>query len=118
MTERAKAIADLLPRYRYRFNTEVVLHEGISRALTNAGIAHKREHIAGPADRFDFLCSDTVIEAKIKGSLAAALRQVGRYCSREDVAAVVLVSTRSWRVASQLTIAGKPVYVVKIGAGL
>lgn len=118
MSDLALRIARLLPKFRYRFSRETELHEGLSRVLTDAGIDHVREFVAGPADRFDLLCGRVVIEAKVKGSAAQALQQVGRYCACDDVDAVVLVSSKSWAIEPQLTINGKPVYAVKIGAGL
>lgn len=112
-------IAKLLPRFRYRFGRETELHAGIAAVLDQAGVAYQREAIAGPADRFDFLLADgVVIEAKCRGSAGDALRQVARYCERDDVTAVVLVSSRAWAIEPYLELSGKPVHVVKIGAGL
>lgn len=114
----AEKIASVLPRYRYRFARETDLHDGIAQVLAANSIAYVHEFVAGPKDRFDFICGRVVIEAKIKGSAAEALQQVDRYCAREDVDAVVLVSTRRWSVEPKIELQGKPVYVVKLGSGL
>lgn len=109
-------IAELLPRYAYRFTDEISLHEAIAHVLTGARIAHQREFVAGPADRFDFLIEPgIVIEAKIKGSLPTALRQIARYAARDDVTGIVLVSTRFWgNVAMPESINGKPTRLVRL----
>lgn len=109
-------IVSLLPKYSYRFANEVALHEGLAEVLDTAGIPFVREFVAGPQDRFDFLIEPgIVIEAKIKGSMPQALRQIGRYAARADVAAVVLVTTRHWgQVAFPPTLVGKAVRMVKV----
>lgn len=116
MTTLAARIAALLPRFSYRHGSEIQLHEGIEGVLLGAGIEFQREVVAGPADRFDFLCPPgVVIECKVKGSMPEALRQIDRYAARPDVAAVVLVTTRFWGgggVPAQLH--GKPVHTVKV----
>lgn len=112
-------IVGALPGYAYSFRDEKQFHDGLATALFNDGIIFTREHVAGPADRFDFLCEGgVVIEAKTKGSLTEAIRQVDRYCARDDVNAVVIVTTRLWGVAQQLKkdaqLHGKPVRLVAV----
>jgi hypothetical protein len=112
-------ITALLPTYAYAFQDEKRFHDGLATALFEDGIIFTREHVAGPKDRFDCLCEGgVVIEAKIKGSLSEALRQVGRYCERDDVKAVVIVTTRLWGVTRQLKkdaqFHGKPIRLVAV----
>lgn len=111
-------IAAALAGYRYSFGSEIELHKGMAEAMAAAGLPFVREHVAGPADRFDFLVDGgIVVEAKIKGSMAAALSQCLRYAERPDVRAVLLVAARFW--ASSITIqelAGKPFMLVKLPA--
>lgn len=112
-------ITTLLPTYAYAFADEKRFHDGLAMALFEDGIIFTREHVAGPKDRFDFLCEGgVVIEAKIKGSLSEALRQVSRYCERDDVKAVVIVTTRLWGVTRQLKkdaqLHGKPIRLVAV----
>jgi hypothetical protein len=109
-----------LPRFAYNYADERQLHEGLAAVLTSAGIRFDREYIAGPKDRFDFLCDEgVVIEAKIKGTFSEALRQIDRYCARDDVKAVLLVTTclwgqaRGWR--DDAVLHTKPVRMVRIG---
>lgn len=106
-----------LQRFTFLFSSEAELHSGIASVLRREAIAFEHEHVAGPKDRFDFLIEPgIVVEAKIKGSLPEALRQCARYAAREDVNAVILVSTRHWgRVAVEIPpIHGKPVRVVHL----
>lgn len=114
-----RRVIEGLPRFSYRFYSEVDLHEGIATVLSGASIPFEREFVAGPKDRFDFLIpGGIVIEAKTKGSLSPALSQCARYLKRPDVSTVVLVTTRFWglsRAASQYNSRdGKVVHVVRL----
>lgn len=112
-----RRIVEELPRYAYRYSTEIELHVAMCEVLTRAGIAFQREVVAGPRDRFDFLVlPGIVIEAKIKGSMSQALAQVDRYAARSDVSAVVLVATRFWAAgqAKDFTLHSKPVCIIKL----
>lgn len=114
-----RSIVQQLPKFAYRFGDERELHAGISQVLTDIGVPFKHEHVAGPTDRFDFLCDGgIVIEAKVKGAMTPALRQCVRYLERGDVAAVVLVTTRYWgRITPHLlrhTTVKKPINVLHL----
>jgi hypothetical protein len=112
-----RRIVETLPRFAYRFGNEIELHAGIEQVLKAEQVAFTREHVAGPQDRFDFLLeTGIVIEAKVQGSLTKALPQVQRYAAREDVSAVVLVTTRFWgRNALKLDkLHGKPFRLVHL----
>lgn len=92
-----RRIEALLPRFTYRYGNELALHGAMAEVLAGAAIEFERERVAGPRDRFDFfLPPGIVIEAKVKGSLPDALRQCDRYAERDDVLAVLLVTTRLW----------------------
>ena len=109
-----------LPQFSFSYGDEKQLHDGLATVLTAAGIGFVREHVAGPRDRFDFLCDGgVVIEAKIKGSASEALRQVDRYCERDDVKAVVIVTPTAWgkrpRWRQDIKLHGKPVRIVSLG---
>lgn len=115
----ARRLAQLLPRYAYRFSCEADLHAALGVVLREAGIAYDHEVVAGPKDRFDFLVEPgVVIEVKCAGSLADALHQVDRYAARDDVRALLLVTTCAWGGASPRDahpkLHGKPVHLVKV----
>lgn len=110
-------LVSTLTRFAYRFGNEIELHEAMAQVLEQAGFEFEREVVAGPRDRFDFLVPNgIVIEAKIKGSLSKALEQIDRYAARQDVKAIVLVTTRFWgNVGTSIQqLHGKPVRIVKI----
>lgn len=109
------ALANTLSKYGYRFKDEKQLHDGIADVLSRAGIAFKREYVAG-SDRFDFLCNTgTVIEAKIKGSLSEVLRQAERYCQNNEVESVLIVTTKASHTLSELCeFNGKSVQVLQL----
>lgn len=108
------SIVNALVQYGYRFRDEKQLHEGMMKVLDHAGIEYEHEYTAG-SDRFDFFCDGIVIEAKIKGSLADALRQAERYCQNPLVKAVLIVSTKATHALSGICeLHGKPVQVLKL----
>lgn len=113
-----RSVTTVLPRYSYRFGSEVELHKGIAQVLDGAGIGYQHEYVAGPQDRFDFLLDyGIVIEAKIKGSLGKALIQCSRYLQRPDVSAVVLVAARQWaayELDKAMTEAEKRIHIVRL----
>lgn len=114
-----RSVVELLPRFSYRYGNEVALHQAMSEVLTGAGIEFERERVAGPKDRFDFfLPPGIVIEAKVNGSLSEALRQCDRYAARDDVQAVVLVTTKAWGRTRALKpdaqLHGKPLRMVTL----
>lgn len=115
-----RRIATALESHAYRFANESQLHDAMAAVLEGIGVSCQREHVAGPRDRFDFLCDGgIVIEVKVKGSLPEAMRQVERYCALDAVQAVILVSTRQWaggRLRSDLAFHGKPVQMVKVSS--
>jgi hypothetical protein len=114
----ARAIC-ALERYRYRFNGEVQLHAGIAQALSAEGIAFEHEKRPSASCRYDFWCPEgsIVIEAKIHGSYAAALRQVERYLQLPDCLAVIIAATKVWAAdAKPQELHGKPVLFARLRA--
>ena len=107
-------IRTALAKFHYRFNDERQLHEGIKLALEVAGLAYQHEFIASAQDRLDFLVEDHwVIEAKIKGTQTAAIRQAGRYAHLPMVRGILIATTKAWAVGSLSGLA-VPVHVVKL----
>lgn len=113
-------LADELPQWTYQFFDERQLHDGLAVVLDHMRVVYRREAVAG-SDRYDFLCDGgVVIEAKIKGSMADALRQVERYCRSDLVTAVLIVAARSWATSMHgvLHLHGKPVRVIRLMGAL
>lgn len=142
---RLRHLCNVLNRYAYRFGNEIQLHEAMQAALQKEVIPHVRERIIGP-DRFDFFLPSAlatgglipedpgglsittfdassinrggiVIEAKIGGSVAEAVRQVERYCAHDEVQGAVIVSSRQWRAVqgkTDFTLRNKPVHMLSL----
>jgi len=90
------ALGRLLGGFRYRYGSEVQLHEVMASVLTTAGHPFEREYRLDARNRADFWIDGLVIEVKVDGSLSAALRQVGRYIALPQVRGVLLASTERW----------------------
>lgn len=115
-----RSLENTLPRFGYRFGDEAGLHNALATVLEQQGFTFEREYAASARDRFDFLIGGSVvIEAKVKGSLAPALRQAARYAEHEYVSAVLIVATRLWASyeapAPDSMFNGKPVRMLRIG---
>lgn len=113
-----RCIKETLPRFSYRLGNEAELHEGIAQVLDGVHMTYQREFIASPQDRYDFLIDPgIVIEAKVQGSLSRALEQVKRYAKRDEVSAVVLVTTKLWadsEAAKSTTFHDKPIIILRL----
>jgi len=81
-----------------------------------AALGAQREVRVGSADRIDFLLPGGLgVEVKINGSLSGLTRQVHRYAQREEISALIVVTTRHRLAQLPDTMHGKPVRVVKVG---
>lgn len=93
---RLRSVEGLLGRYAYRYGGEVQLHDRLAQVLTEAGIEYERERILDEKNRADFWLDGLVIEVKVDGGMAEALRQIGRYIDLPHVRGVLLASARYW----------------------
>jgi hypothetical protein len=93
---RLSSLAKLLGGVRYRYGSEVQLHEVMADLLTGAGYEFVREHRLDAKNRADFWLDGIVIEVKVDGSAGDALRQVDRYISLPQVQGVLLAGTPVW----------------------
>lgn len=91
-----QAIGRLLAGFGYRYGSEVQLHQALASVLGQAGHEHVREYRMDANNRADFWLDGLVIEVKVAGSLADALRQVGRYINLPQVRGVLLATTERW----------------------
>lgn len=125
-SEPLKPVVPLLDRlilalegYGYRFASELQLHSGIAQALTLEGFAFEQERRPSPACRYDFYLPEgsIVIEVKVHGSYAAALRQVERYLQLPDCHGAIIASTKAWAsTATPQVLHGKPVCLARLRA--
>lgn len=108
-------ISEQLSQHRFAHTSEDVLQRGVSALLTQLGVYYEREFKVSSRDRFDFLVAGgVVIEAKIKGSYAAAVTQVARYVEHPLVTGVILLTTSYTWPRGTVTMNTKPVMVVSV----
>ena len=107
-----------LASYRYTFQDEVSLQNGIQEVLEAKAVAFKREFRLDAKSRPDFMLGSVAIEVKIKGSVAEFLRQAHRYLLHEQVSALIVVGTPKWLPLVPSELAGKPVYAVRLLSSL
>ena len=113
-------LAAILAKYRFTCSSEAELGDAIARALTENGVAFEREAHLAPGDRIDFLCGAVGIELKTEGPVTAVFRQLQRYAKQDQVAEIVLATSRVSHAAvlsAQRTLAGKPLHVVRLSGG-
>jgi hypothetical protein len=110
----------LVTRHRFRCAGEALLQEALNQVLTEAGIPFQREVRLGEAGRIDFLLTEARVglEVKVDGGLSEVTRQLLRYAEREDVHALLLVTTRTRHDSLPAFMLGKPVRVAVLKGGL
>lgn len=112
-----KGIGRLLAGFGYRYGSEVQLHQALATVLDQAGHAHVREYRLDASNRADFWLDGLVIEVKVAGSLADALRQVGRYITLPQVRGVLLATTERWGerpLVARPAWQGKPFNIIRL----
>lgn len=121
-------VGEILTSYRYRYDSESILQDGIERALVQHEIRYLREKtltrlpgirtVPGLHDRPDFMIGSVALEVKIKGSLSAMLRQLSRYAQHPDVGAILAVGTPSWMTRIPSSLNGKEIRCVWLVSSL
>jgi hypothetical protein len=113
-----EAIAGVLRRYRFNYEDEDRLQEGIAAALTAAGFEVEREVRLTRGSRIDLLVGRVGIEVKVAGTPIDVASQLARYALCDRIDGLVLVTSRP-RHRMVSVVEGKPVEVVQLaGAGL
>lgn len=89
-------VLKVLSQYRFNFQSEKELQEGIAKALGENSIEFTREFTLSPKDRVDFLLPEGIgIEVKLDGSANKLASQVRRYLDHEELSGLIVVATRS-----------------------
>lgn len=108
-----------LPAYRYFFNDEHQLQDGIEKVLHQLSDRYdfyfEREYYLSAQDRPDFFLPDEgiAIEVKIQGSTSAVIRQLTRYAQHNSIKSIILVTSRMrHQVPSELN--GKPIHTINL----
>lgn len=104
--------------YRYNFQDEGTLQEGMAVALTRSAIEFEREVRLDAHNRPDFMIGSVAVEVKIKGTFSQFLRQAARYLELEQVSALIVVGTPKWLPVVPKTLLDKPVYTVRLMSSL
>lgn len=110
----ASSLCRLLAGHRYAIQDEASLQDGLEQVLQANGIAYQREYVLDARSRPDFLVGALAIEVKTQGSVAQFLRQAHRYLEHERVQALIAVGTPHWLGALPASLAGKPLYGVRL----
>lgn len=111
-------ICKVFSAYRYNFQDEISLQDGMAIALERSEIAFEREVRLDARNRPDFMIGSVAVEVKIKGTFAEFLRQANRYLALEQISALIVVGTPKWMPAVPVTLLGKPIYTVRLLSSL
>jgi hypothetical protein len=111
-------IARIIQSTAFRFSNEFTLQDGLEALFEAKGVPFAREVVLSPRDRIDFLSGNIGIEVKVASSIEQVRRQLWRYAQREQIAGLILVTTRSMHKALQGEILGKPVVVAHLLASI
>lgn len=108
----------VLNAYRYNFQDETSLQEGLALALTHQGIEFKREVRLDAKNRPDFMIGTVAVEVKIKGTLSEFLRQADRYLALDPVSSLIVVGTPKWLPMVPPALRDKPIFRVRLLSSL
>lgn len=112
-------VMEVLAHSRFVWATEDDLQAGLEQAFREAGLPVEREVRVDARNRIDLVVGRTGIEAKVKGTPGAALRQLSRYAALDEIDAVVLVTNVPGHAQYMpVTLYGKPVGVHLVGSTL
>jgi hypothetical protein len=106
-------IKELLAGYRFDTSCEAILQAQIEKVFQDSGAPYQREVRLSARDRIDFMLDGIGVEVKIKGQAKEIFRQCQRYCTYDQITAIVLVTGRSMGFPE--TIEGKPCYYHNLG---
>ncbi len=119
MQTSAQRVVAALRSKRFRYDNEAELQAGIAIVLDELGLPYAREHRLGRSrDQIDFMVEGVLgIEVKVDGSLTALTRQAHRYLQHDELAAMLVVTTKSKHRNLPDEVSGKSVEVVWISGG-
>lgn len=97
-------------------DNEAELSDAVRRLLDARGIRYETEVRLDARDRLDFLVGTVAIELKVKGSLAALLRQLDRYARHERIDSLLVATTLRRLTYLPAALHGKRIEAVHMGA--
>lgn len=113
----ANELLAVLKTFRFRYDDEMRLQEGIAAVLASSHIPFEREVKLSQHDRIDFMTGRLGIEVKVGHPLTSVMKQVHRYMQIGEVDELLLVTNRCRHSIVPETINGKPVAVLFLGWG-
>lgn len=115
-----KKLLETLSSYRYRVNSEYMMHNAVAQVLKENHIHYEREYPLTSSSRVEFFLPEdgVVIECKIEGGFSPVLRQVQRYAMVEEVNEIILLTTRSTHRGIPSEISGVMVHVIWTGRAM
>lgn len=108
-----KEIKTILGSYRFPLSNEKILQREIAEVLTKNNIVFQKEASLQGSGIIDFLIGDIGIEIKIKGNALSIYKQLERYCEREEIKEIILVTNRTMGLPNKIN--GKPAHIISIG---
>jgi hypothetical protein len=115
ITEPLESAIEILKRLtgvRFSLHDEKALQEELEKVLRSS-FDVSREHQLSPKDRVDFFFNGVAVELKIKGGRKEIYKQCVRYCSSDQVKALILITNRAQGFPP--SISGKPCYLFNLG---
>ena len=114
MEETIKKIKESIEGRIYDLSDEKATQAQIEQLLSEFEVS--REHRLSQHHVVDFMIDGVAVEIKVKGQATAILRQCEKYCSFDEVKALVLVTGRSMGFPEELN--GKPCYYISLSKGM
>lgn len=118
------AVPAVLRGHRFRYRDEDQLQQAIAQAIAEAGWPVEREVRLSSRRRIDLVVglegvAPVGIEVKIAGETASVRRQLEAYAAFDELAALILVTTRARHTQLPSEVGGKPLEIVSLmGGGL
>jgi hypothetical protein len=109
-------LSKIIRGYRFRFQSEADLQDGVGRVLEQEKIPFERERPLGK-DRVDYFADGIAIEIKVDGSLSQVTRQLYRYSEYPEVRALLLVTCKMQHDRMPDEMNGKEVWVAVVSSG-
>lgn len=111
----SESICKLLSGYKFNFNDERALQDGIETVLVTGNFEFKRELHISKKDRPDFVLANGIaIEIKVQGTQSQFLRQASRYLLDQQISELILIGTPYWINNIPPSLHGKPISKLRL----
>jgi hypothetical protein len=108
-------VIETLGSFKFTYDNEIELQDGIAAAFTGCEILFEREARLGDDLKIDFMIPGGIgVEVKIKGSPSDVARQLLAYANRPEITCLILVTARAALSRLPPILLGKKLYVVPL----